>query len=293
MSNQVQIQEIPTAQEPVGRWWPWVRWLFILISLGLLAVILLPLLPGSWRRPVYEVRDGEIVARSIAASRVIPADTEVLQVPLQRRRKIVGSSRPGYVVGRFDLARYGQAEVFGDGSGRTLLFLTRPRPTVLTPADPEALLRVWRAGDSGTFFPARHPTLGPSDGLALVILVPLLVFFLRQPRLKYILTPQALLVRTAWRSLRFPRGATKVELTPEPLGLRLFGTAIPGYYTGTFSIKTAGGGRVQALATAARPQQAVLLKLDGQTYYLTPRDPETFVRLLDPHHPSNTSTVPT
>jgi len=172
------------------------------------------------------------------------------------------------------LARYGVANLYTDGSDRALVFRTTPRVTVLTPADPDGMLRTWRAGQVGTFRPAQPASLSVAVVLPLLFMLPLLVFLARRPRMEYRWVDGALVVRTALSSQRFPVGKTKAELTQEGLGLRLFGTATPGYYTGTFSMKSAGGGRVQAYATTARPKEALLLKLEGKTYYLTPEDPQ-------------------
>ncbi|WP_081790971.1 PH domain-containing protein [Deinococcus phoenicis] len=269
---------IPTVTVPPPRWWPWVRWLLVAVLLGLLA---LPLLPGVLRRPVYEVRGGEIVARSVASSRVIPAGTGVDWVEVRRLRKTVGSDAPGYVVGRFEVARFGEADLYTDGSSPALVFLTRPRVTVLTPADPHALLRVWEAGETGTFYPARPPSALFAVLMALVLLGPL-VLLLRPARIRYTLLPGELVTRSILHTQRFPLDRTSAEVTREGLGVRLFGTAVPGYLTGTYALKAGRGGRVQAVATTARPDAAVLLTLDGTTYYLTPADPREVLALFAP-----------
>ncbi|GAA5511876.1 hypothetical protein Dcar01_00590 [Deinococcus carri] len=229
-------REIPTATVPPPRWWPWVRWLLAAV---LLAVLGLLLLPGVLRRPVYEVRGGEILARSVASSRVIPAGTGVVQVEVRRVRKTVGSDAPGYVVGRFEVARFGEADLYTDGSNPALVFLTRPRVTVLTPADPDALLQTWRAGEAGTFFPARPPSALFAGLVGLLLLGPL-ALLLRRPRLRYTLLPGVLVAQSSLHTQRFPLDRTSAELTREGLGVRLFGTAVPGYLTGTFSLGRAG-----------------------------------------------------
>ncbi|ANE44323.1 PH domain-containing protein [Deinococcus puniceus] len=263
-------QLLATATEPTPRSWPLVRWSFVAIFASILTFTALPSLQA---RPVYEVRGGQIIARSVTSSRVIPAGTPVTSEQLTRLRKVMGSNTTGYVVGRFSVPRYRMADLYTDGSNPMLVFLTRPRVTVLTPADPEALLATWRTGGTGVFRPARSPSVSTELILATLILTPLLAFLMRPPRMTYRLTPDALEVRTGLHKHRFPFAATRAELTWDGLGMRLFGTAIPGYYTGSFSTKAGGVSRIQALATAYQPSQAVVLKLDGVAYYLTPADP--------------------
>lgn len=280
------LNTVTPASEPTPRWWPVIRWGFVVMFLSILAFTALPSLQG---RPVYEVRGGQIIARSVASSRVIPADTPVSSQQIDRRRRVMGSAMEGYVVGRFSVPRYGLADLYTDGSDRALVFLTRPRVTVLTPADPEALLLTWRAGNTGVFRPARSAPVSPLMVLGTLIMTPLVAFLVLLPRMVYRLTPDALEVQTGLHKQRFPFASTEAELTSEPLGMRLMGTATPGYYTGTFSTRYVGGGRVQALATASRPAQAVVLKLDGVAYYLTPADPAALLaRFVAARHSEST-----
>ncbi|GGK36535.1 hypothetical protein GCM10008955_32950 [Deinococcus malanensis] len=258
------------ATEPVPRWWPWVRAALFLTGLGLIGLLVLPTVLG---RPTYEVQGGQLIAQAFQARTVIPAGTPVTQERIVIRRKVVGSAMTGYTVGRFELARHGLADLYTDGSERALVFRTSPRVTVLTPADPDALLRAWRTETNSMFRPARPAHFTAWTALPLLATLPLLVIGARRPRMEYCWEDGALVVRTSMSSQRFLIGATKAELTREGLGLRLFGTAIPGYYTGTFSTKSAGGGRVQAYATTSKPKEALLLRLDGTTYYLTPEHP--------------------
>lgn len=262
---------ISTAPELVPWWWLVVRVVLCLGALALCGLFILPVLLG---RPLYEVRSGQIIVRGVQARTIIPAGTPVTQDQIEIRRKVIGSALGGYTVGQFDLARYGLANLYTDGSDRALVFRTTPRVTVLTPADPEGLLQAWRKNQTGSFSPARPASLSAGVLLPLLLLLPLLVFFIRRPRLNYRWVDGALVVKSALSSQRFPVMSTRAELTHEGLGLRLFGTATPGYYTGTFSMKSAGGGRVQAYATLARPKAALLLKVEDKTYYLTPEDPQ-------------------
>lgn len=265
---------LPTVSHP-SRGWPYIRWLLIVLITFLVGFNLQPLF-----RPdgvVYEVEGGQITARSVGASKTIPAGTPVVREPVNLQRRLLGTDRPGYVVGRFVAAKWGEVEVFSDGSQPALVFRTSPLPTVITPEEPDSLLAAWRQGQTATFKPTRASAVSWGDLLGLVILVPLLVFLVHNPKITYKLTENELVVRTAFNTLRFPKGATKAEITHEPLGARLGGIAIPGYYTGVFSIRNLAGGRVHALATSSSPKQAVILKLDGKAYYLTPAEPQRLV----------------
>ncbi|MBZ9713217.1 PH domain-containing protein [Deinococcus multiflagellatus] len=274
------MSPVPVAvqTETVPRWWPWVRLALVLPLLFLPALTVGPVLLGL---PVYRVQGGQITARSLGAHTVIPAGTPVERRPVGLRGKEVGSVLPGYTVGLFrtDL---GRAQVFSDSSQdvAALVFATRP-PTVLTPADPDALLRAWRAGETATFRPAQ-PARPGWELLLLVPLLPLVAFLFSRPRVRYLLDGDALVVRTAGTTTRFPRAGTRATLTTVPLGLRLFGTALPGYYSGTFSTGAVPGGRVQAAAGSSRPAQALLLEAGGPTFYLTPQDPETLAAWFTP-----------
>ncbi|AFD27862.1 PH domain-containing protein [Deinococcus gobiensis] len=261
---------ISTAPEPMPWWWPVAR---LVLCLGVFALCGLFILPVLLGRPLYKVQGGQITVRGVQAQTIIPAGTPVTQDQIEIRRKVIGSAMVGYTVGQFDLARHGLANLYTDGSDHALVFRTTPRVTVLTPADPEGLLQAWRKNQTGIFRPARPASFSSAVWLSLLLL-PLLVFFVRRPQLNYRWVDGALVVNAALSSRRFPVESTRAELTCERLGSRLFGTATPGYYTGTFAMKSAGGGRVQAYATLARPNAALLLKTEGKTYYLTPEDPQ-------------------
>ncbi|WP_261664669.1 PH domain-containing protein [Deinococcus sp. Marseille-Q6407] len=243
----------------------------------LVPVLMVPallVLPPLLRLPRYEVSGGQITARSLASRTVIPAGTPVQRSPVTLGGRQVGSAARGYVVGRFGSAQ-GSLNVYSDGSqGQdALTFATRPRPTLLTPADPAALLDAWRGGRSGTFRPANPPGTDPVLAVLTALLLPLMYALLRPWRLSYALDGDALVVRTTWRQWRLPLASTRAALTRQPLGMRLFGTGMPGYYTGTYASHAVPGGQVQAAASRRRPEQALLLEHGGTTLYLTPADP--------------------
>lgn len=266
--------------EPTPRYWGWLLPLTVLVLLLPPALLLLPMLLGL---PRYEVHDGVVVARSLASAVRIEQGTPVQRGPVTLRNKLVGSATAGYTVGRFG-SEHGVLNVYSDGSeGRdALLFATQPRPTLLTPADPDLLLDAWKSGHSETFAPARRAGYDPLLLAGTLLLLPLLALLLapRKP-LRYELDGGgtdggALVIYTGGSTTRLPLATTEAKLTRYGLGARLLGTGMPRYYTGTFSIAAAAvpSGRVQAAATSVKPAQALLLTHAGKTYYLTPRDPE-------------------
>lgn len=264
---------IPVQTEPTPRWWPWVR---VALVAPLVVLPALLLLPPVLKLPVYTTEGGTLTARSLAARTVIPAGTPVTTRPVRLSGKVIGSALPGYTVGRFRTAG-GPVSVYSDGSHTrsALVFATTP-PTVLTPADPQALIRAWQTGQTAQFRPARAAGFDWTL-LLLLPLLPVVALLMGRPRVHYRLEGHTLVVKTAVSTLRFSRDRTQATLTRVPLGMRLFGTAMPGYYTGTFSSNAGTGGRVQGAAGASRPDQAVLLTTGGRQYYLTPADPQGLV----------------
>lgn len=253
--------------KPRPRWW-------LPLAAGLLLLGLFPFLmllaTSVLGLPRYEVQGGQIVARALASRTVIPAGTAVERAQLRGLTRRYGSSLAGYEVGRFGSDR-GELAVYSNGAHEGLLFATQP-PTFLTPQNPEALLAAWRQGGVGSFRPAPVP-LTQNLGLLLLTLpgcVIVVSLLLVKPRLTYEISGDALVVRTRASTTTLPRRQTRAELTSEPLGSRLFGTGMPGYYTGTFANRS---GRVQAAATHTRPERALLLTHGNQRYYLTPSDP--------------------
>ncbi|GHG04048.1 hypothetical protein GCM10017783_15810 [Deinococcus piscis] len=267
-------------REPTPRLW---RWLLPLMVMALLTLPTLLLLPPLLGLPRYEVQAGTVVARSLGSTVRIEQDTPVQRGPVTLRGKLVGSNADGYVVGRFG-SEYGTLNVYSDGSqgADALLFATQPRPTLLTPAHPDTLLTTWRRGDSATFAPARRAGYDLLSLGSTLLILPILALLLapRKP-IRYELDRSgadggALVIHTGASQTRLPLTSTEARLTSYGLGVRLLGTGLPGYYTGTFSIAGAAvsAGRVQAAATSAKPPQALLLTHGGKTYYLTPSDPE-------------------
>lgn len=115
----------------------------------------------------------------------------------------------------------------------------------------------------------------------LVILGVLLavVFFLAPRRLAYALAPDALVVSRLTGRTALPYAGMRARRTAGRLGVRLLGTGLPGYLTGQFSFGPDGPGRVRA--AASRGTGGVIVESGGQPHFLTPADPDAFLRALE------------
>lgn len=70
-------------------------------------------------------------------------------------------------------------------------------------------------------------------------------------RLRYRLTPNGLEIRRLLGTTLLPYGGMKARTTAGRLGVRTFGTGLPGYLTGAFSFGSDGVPAVTALASVA------------------------------------------
>ena len=105
-----------------------------------------------------------------------------------------------------------------------------------------------------------------------------LVFWLAPRRLSYTLTDGALLVGKLTGPLTLPYAGMTARRASRGLGARMGGTGLPGYHSGNHVYSTDGVQNVQAAAST--PTGGVLLTSGDRTYYLTPADPDAFLREL-------------
>lgn len=260
--------EVPTAEGASLVWWRLGRGLFALLLAALGVLLLLPPLLGY---PRYEVSAGTLVARSVTSQRVASASTPVRRVTLGPLRKRLGTRAVRNCTGAFRDRQGRLLDLYTDCSPQVLLFSPPgQRPFAITPDDPQALLAALRSGASLTSQPATHRS---SSVLNLLLSLPLFALaglaLLPTPRLRYLLTGDALLIRRRLGVDRLPYSGLAVRPARSRLGVRLLGTGLPGYLTGTF---WTAQGQVQAAATSSTAP-ALLLSSNGQTYYLTPADP--------------------
>ncbi|WP_189011963.1 PH domain-containing protein [Deinococcus malanensis] len=110
-------------------------------------------------------------------------------------------------------------------------------------------------------------------GLILLTLPPLLYIVSRKSGVRYTWAPEALRVEAGLRRYVFPYATTSARFTTQPLGSRIWGTAVSGSVTGRYTLNSS---TVHALATTTRPAQALLLTAGQHTFYVTPEKAEEF-----------------
>lgn len=119
----------------------------------------------------------------------------------------------------------------------------------------------------------------PHPELLAVALLTGLGFWLAPRRLGYALTGDGLVLRTLLGRTALPYAGLRARRSAGRLGLRTFGTGLPGYLTGHFTFGPDPAVRT-VRAAATRPSGGVLLESGGRTYFLTPADPEDFLAAL-------------
>ena len=251
-----------------------LRWLFAALMLLLAVLLVLPPLLGY---PRYEVKAGVLTVRSIATERTVRAGTPVQTEALPTLRKSIGTDGPQRCIGRFRDPAGRKYELYTDCSSPVLVFRVPGKlPLAITPGDPEALLATLKSGGTGTFhLPVQRISRETwLSTLPLLILAALALW--PWPRLSYRLAPDALEVRRRLGVDRLPYRGLEVRPARGRLGMRLVGTALPGYHTG---LHATAGGQVMAAATSSHAP-ALLLTSGRTTYYLTPADPQALMHEL-------------
>ncbi|WP_180970070.1 PH domain-containing protein [Deinococcus planocerae] len=103
-------------------------------------------------------------------------------------------------------------------------------------------------------------------------------FWLAPRRLSYSLEKDALVVTRLTGRTALPYAEITARRSAGRLGVRLFGTGMPGYLTGLFSFGPDAVSRVQA--AASRTRGGVIVERGGTAFFLTPADPDAFLRAL-------------
>ena len=106
------------------------------------------------------------------------------------------------------------------------------------------------------------------------------LFQLAPRRLAYTLTPDALVIQRILNQTRLPYAGLSARPSSGVLGIRTFGTGMPGYLTGHFTLANDEKSVGRVLAAASTGQGGVLLHSDNTDYFLTPADPQTFLNEL-------------
>ncbi|MDV6374694.1 PH domain-containing protein [Deinococcus arenicola] len=120
-----------------------------------------------------------------------------------------------------------------------------------------------------------------SQGLLTTLALGILVWFQLAPRrLAYTLTPDAVVIQRILAQTRLPYAGLRARRTDGVLGTRTFGTGLPGYLTGHFTLNNDKKSVKQVLAAASTTHGGVLLHSGDAHYFLTPADPKCFLTEL-------------
>lgn len=270
------------------------RGLQLALGLPLTVVVLLPTLFAvwlTWAPHVIELRihDGQLhiatAPAPISRHRTIDLTSvvNVEEIDLGRGRKIAGTGLPGYCVGTFSYPETGRVWQATDCSRQALVLRrTNDNPLVLTPPDPERFRAALAIG--GGYHEIQPP---PETGRGwffvklVILLIPLvgvlipLIFFVAPGRLNYLVISGGLEVSTLFGSKRFiTAGCTARSHYPQ-IGLRLWGTGAPGYYTGTYRVD---GANAKIYTTSV--DEGVLIEGPGVRVFINPEDEEGFLQAI-------------
>ena len=216
--------------------------------------------------------------------RDVPLDAirDASVVVLRGGRRTRGTGFPGYCTGRFSYAEIGSVWQATDCSARAVLIRASGEalPIVTTPPDPDAFVADLRA---------RTPTivsLPPPNaewlrallagGALLVLLVDagLVALCLFGPRrMRYVVDVASgeLEVQTLFSSRRFPLRGLRAKTFDARRSLRIWGAALPGYFTGRFRSE---GASMRVYAT----DLASGILLDGdERVFVSPEDRAGFL----------------
>jgi hypothetical protein len=270
------------------------RALQVAIGLPLTVVILLPTLFAVWlvwapHRVELRVSGDELDIttpfepfsrrRSIDLSTVIAVE----EVRLGHGRRTNGTAMPGYCVGRFRYEGLGSVWQATDCS-RDVVVLRREGdlPVVLTPPDREAFRRaVDGAGDYRGVQPARGGGRGWTLVKLLVLLTPIaalivpVVFLVAPSRLAYRVGPGELVVSTLLGSRRYPTHGCSARAHRPRVGMRLWGTGAPGYYTGLYRVD---GANARIYTTSL--ESGVLIEGPGVRVFVNPENEGAFLEAM-------------
>ncbi|GGL75030.1 hypothetical protein GCM10010840_11360 [Deinococcus aerolatus] len=119
------------------------------------------------------------------------------------------------------------------------------------------------------------------QGAIIVLALVIFAWFQLAPRrLAYTLTSDAVVIQRMLNQTRLPYAGLSARRTAGVLGLRTFGTGLPGYLTGHFTLAHDGQGVSRVRAAASTGQGGVLLCSGDADYFLTPANPDAFLTEL-------------
>ena len=267
------------------------RGLQLAIGLPLTAIVLLPTMFGAWL--VWAPHDVELRiaagvlhittapaplrrVRSIDLSRITAAE----EAYLGEGRRIAGTALPGYCVGFYRYPELGKVWIATDCSRDVLVLrLADDEPVLLTPPDRRTFVEAVESGRDHV--QAQGP---PETGAGwflvklLVLLAPVAalvipaVFLFAPGQLRYRLEPGALVVVTMLGTRRFDIGGAVARPHQPKVGLRLWGTGAPGYYTGLYR---ADGANTKLYTTSVK--QGVLIEGPDLRVFINPEREAEFL----------------
>ncbi len=267
------------------------RGLQLAIGLPLSAVVLLPTLFAVWlvwTPQMVELRvENDLLHITTAPAPIsrhhtfdLSHVTNVEETHLGRGRRTAGTALPGYCVGNFSYGELGDVWQATDCS-RDVLVLRRSegKPVVLTPPDPD---RFRAALAAGTGYVGTQPPPQPGRGWILiksmVLLSPLLgllvpvIFLVAPSRLRYRVVSGGLEIKTMLGTRRFVTAGCTARAHRPRVGLRLWGTGAPGYYTGTYRVD---GANTKLYTTSV--EEGVLIEGPGVRVFINPEDETGFL----------------
>jgi len=209
--------------------------------------------------------------------------TSVEEMRLGRSRRIAGTGLPGYCVGTFSYPETGRVWQATDCS-RSVLVLRRAsdNPVVLTPPDRNRFRAALQSG-SGYHESQLPPDTGRGWFMIklVVLLTPLLgilvplIFFVAPGRLRYRVVSGGLEVITMLGTKRFPTAGCTARPRRPKVGLRLWGTGAPGYYTGTYRVD---GANTKIYTTSVK--EGVLIEGPGVRVFINPENEAGFLEAM-------------
>ncbi len=270
------------------------RGLQLAVGVPLTVLALVPSLLAVWlvwSPHVIEIRvaDGRLdvaAGPSIFGGREsidLSSVTAVDRTSLGAGRRLAGTALPGYCVGRFSYPELGSVWQATDCShDAVVLRRAGDRPIVLTPTEPDRFLTALDTG--GEYAENRRATALPTRWLAIKLLVAVLpivcllvplVFLIAPGRMTYRVEPGVLAVRTLLGGRRFEVSGATVRPHRPRVGLRLWGTGAPGYYTGLFRVD---GANTKVYATSV--ERGVLIEGGELRVFVNPDDEARFLEAM-------------
>jgi len=267
------------------------RGLQLAVGLPLSAVVLLPTLFAVWlvwtpHVVELEIDDGRLHINTapapVSRHRIVDL-TNVVSVEerhLGRGRRIAGTGLPGYCVGIFSYDETGRVWQATDCTHDVLVLrLDEGNPIVLTPQDRE---RFRAALDAGAGYRESQPRPDTGTGWMvtklLILLAPLfgllvpMIFFVAPNRLHYRVVSGGLEVATVLGTKRFTTAGCTARSHRPRVGMRLWGTGAPGYYTGTYRVD---GANTKIFTTSI--EEGVLIEGPGVRVFVNPEDEQAFL----------------